>query len=109
MRIIGQINGVRIVILIDTGSTHNFVDSFVIAKAQIPVYHTPELLVKVANGEALCSKGITKTVEFQMQGFTFSMEFYVLRLGGCDVVFRSPMVEDSWAYSVGLFSIIYGF
>lgn len=86
MGIIGQFNGIKIFILIVTGSTHNFVDPFVIAKAQIPVYHTPRLSVKVAKRQALCSEGITKAVNFKCKVSRFFIEFYVLTLGGCDVV-----------------------
>lgn len=64
MRILGQVQGVGVVILLDTGSTHNFLNLSVITKAQLPVYHTPGLSVKVPNGEALHNDGITKQAEF---------------------------------------------
>lgn len=41
MRIIVFIQGVRVVVLLDKGSTHNFVDPLVIAKARLQVDHTP--------------------------------------------------------------------
>ncbi|KAA8534845.1 hypothetical protein F0562_029939 [Nyssa sinensis] len=86
MRIIGFIQGVQIVIMLDTGSTHNFVDPSIITKARLPIYHTTGLNVKVANGEAVRSEGLTKPETFQMQGIHFTAEFFVLTLGGCDVV-----------------------
>ncbi|KAA8529666.1 hypothetical protein F0562_034234 [Nyssa sinensis] len=66
MRIIGFIRGVQIVILLDTGSTHNFVDPSIITKARLPIYHTTGLNVKVANGEAVRSEGLTKPETFQI-------------------------------------------
>ena len=50
MRVKGRVNGDRLVILIDTGSTHNFVDVSLISGLQLRVDVTKVLEVKVANG-----------------------------------------------------------
>ncbi|KAG7996678.1 hypothetical protein I3843_01G173600 [Carya illinoinensis] len=86
MRLIGSIGGVRIVVLIDTRSTHNFVDPSIVTKAQLPLCHTPRLTVKVANSEAVSSEGLTQSEAFQMKGIHFHTEVFVLTSGGCDVV-----------------------
>lgn len=70
----------------DTGSIHNFLNPSIIAMAQLPVYHTTGLLVNVANGEALHSDRITKKFLCHMQGINFHTNFYVLILGGYDVI-----------------------
>jgi predicted aspartyl protease len=40
MRLIGSINHLEVVILIDTGSTHSFLDPNVAKKAKLPVHET---------------------------------------------------------------------
>ena len=50
IRVKGSVNGDRLVILIDTSSTHNFVDASLISNLQLRVDITKVLEVKVANG-----------------------------------------------------------
>uniref|UniRef100_A0A6N2N061 H15 domain-containing protein n=1 Tax=Salix viminalis TaxID=40686 RepID=A0A6N2N061_SALVM len=86
MRFVGYIGKRAVVILVDTGSTHNFVDPSVIKRAQLP-YNNQELLrVKVANGQTESSEGSIAAVALLMQGHVYAIDFYVLTLEGCDIV-----------------------
>lgn len=49
--LLGRINGVFAVILIESSSTHNFLDSIVAKRAKIKSDTTPKLIVKIANGD----------------------------------------------------------
>lgn len=62
MRVKGRVNGDRLVILIDTGSTHNFVDASLISSLQLRVDVTKVLEVKVANGEIVKTQGLCSEV-----------------------------------------------
>jgi hypothetical protein len=42
--------------------------------------------VKVANGLLMSSEGTCPAVSIRVQGNTFCTEFYILTLGGCDLV-----------------------
>ncbi|KAJ0103623.1 hypothetical protein Patl1_06047 [Pistacia atlantica] len=86
MRILGHVNGYVVVILIDTGSTHNFMDLSIQLRAHLPSQSTLGLLVRVANGDTLFSIGKCEDIQFHMQGNTFRIDFYVLTLGECDIV-----------------------
>ncbi|XP_041011286.1 uncharacterized protein LOC121255061 [Juglans microcarpa x Juglans regia] len=68
MRIVGQINKKRVVILIDTGSTHNFVDTTVAAKCDLAVDTDQSIQVCVANRDVVESLGRTSAVTVHMQG-----------------------------------------
>ncbi|XP_042974800.1 uncharacterized protein LOC122306438 [Carya illinoinensis] len=57
IRIVGQINKKKVVILIDTGRTHNFVDATIAAKCALTVERDQSIQVRVANGEWLQSLG----------------------------------------------------
>jgi hypothetical protein len=46
-----------VVILVDSGSTHNFVNPTLLLKIPLLVVPTPELHVKVANGAKVMSGG----------------------------------------------------
>jgi len=86
MRLVGFLNLHPIVILIDSGSTHNFIHTTVAATLGIqPLVQNP-LRVKIANGAEIPSPGCCKAVEFKIQGFSFRTDFFILPLAGCDAV-----------------------
>lgn len=65
MRMKGRTKGKIVVILIDSGNTHNFVDPSLFSQLQIPVDSTQVLEVKVANGEVLRTHGLCKDVPIE--------------------------------------------
>jgi hypothetical protein len=82
MRLMGRIGTVEVVILVDTGSTHNFVDPSVARKAQLPVEEKGQLKVMVADGATLSSQGYCTAVTISLQRYTFSANLHLLTLGG---------------------------
>ncbi|KAA8517141.1 hypothetical protein F0562_017434 [Nyssa sinensis] len=86
MRILGHVNGCAVVILIDTGSTHNFMDPSIQQRAHLQSQSTAGLLVRVANGDTMFSTGKCEDIQLHMQGNTYHTDFYILTLGGCDIV-----------------------
>ena len=86
MRVIGLIRGKKLHILIDSGSTHNFV-SLKFTK-RMGYYTTPALAfqVMVANGEKLPCEEIYLAVPMDIQGYKFQTNMYPLDLEGSDVV-----------------------
>ena len=53
MRLLGKIRGHWVVLLVDTGSTHNFWDASIITKAQLPMVRSLKLEVKIADGSVI--------------------------------------------------------
>ena len=86
MRVRGKINGSGLVILVDTSSTHNFVDALLVSSLQLKVDVSRILEVKVANGTVVRTQGICSSVLMCVQGVEFCVQFHVLALGGCDAV-----------------------
>jgi hypothetical protein len=57
MRIIGRVGNQRVVILIDSGSTHNFLDSSIAKSTQLLLSKETSVRVQIGNGEQLLSEG----------------------------------------------------
>lgn len=55
MSVMGLIRKVQVVILINSGSTHNFIDPSVVQKARIVMDTSQRVTVKVANGQVITS------------------------------------------------------
>jgi hypothetical protein len=86
MRVIGRIGNHRVVILIDSGSTQNFLDSALVSKLQLVINKSCIVKVQVANGEVVVSKGKCACVKVEVQNHDFRFESYVIVLAGCDIV-----------------------
>ena len=104
MRVMGKVNGSGLVILIDTGSTHNFVDASLASGLQLRVDVSKILEVKVANGYVVKTQGFCSSVPVCIQGVKFCIQFHVLALGGCDAVlgtqWLSTLGEIQWNFKL---------
>ncbi|OMO84555.1 reverse transcriptase [Corchorus capsularis] len=72
--------------LVDSGSTHNFLDCNVAKSLKLPYQKGFKKKVIIANGEAVCTAGYCKSVEWEVQGVKFCTNFFILPLHGCDAV-----------------------
>jgi hypothetical protein len=90
----------QVIILIDSGSTHNFVDTKLANTLGIRPMGQDGIKVQIADGQELVSPGRSREIEVKMQGLVFRMELFILPLAGCDVVLGT-MASDSRAYPLG--------
>lgn len=86
MKIQGNVKKKLIVILIDSGSTHNFINQEVVKRTGIETAETDPLHVSVADGTKMVSIAICKGFNWEMQGTIFQADMRVLQLKGCDMV-----------------------
>jgi hypothetical protein len=86
MRLLGYLISTHLSILINSRSTHNFLDPTVMTKVSLQVTSTPSLQMKIANGDSLTSFGKVDVVTLRIQGLSFNTDFYLISLSGCDVV-----------------------
>ncbi|KAF5445037.1 hypothetical protein F2P56_034120 [Juglans regia] len=85
MRVEGFINHQNVLILVDTGSMHSFVDPYVARRSKLQVEES-QLIVKVANGDSFPCQGYCRAVPIQLQNLRVKTNLCLLTLGGCDVV-----------------------
>lgn len=95
MRLMGVVETKTMVILVDSGSTNNFLDPLVAKLARSKVKDGLRLQVKVANGVKLLSLGKCEETSIMVQGNRFPMSFHILTLGGCDIVLRVQWLRTS--------------
>ncbi len=93
MRISGMIKEARVILLADTGSTHNFLNSKLAEKlGLVPDKHTA-FEVMVANGERLSSKGKCSAVLVLLEGTLFILEFFLIDLQGYDSILGAQWLK----------------
>ncbi|KAL4366769.1 hypothetical protein GQ457_05G003480 [Hibiscus cannabinus] len=86
MQLIAKVSGVTLLVLVDSGSTHNFLREGLTPKLGLKVWEKPGLQVCVANGERVPSMGICKSVQFLVADDSFQADFYTIPLEGFDVI-----------------------
>ena len=86
MRIRGSVGKRMLCVLIDTGSTHNFINSAMASKLGCVMEAIPELKVSAANGEELRCSAVCKGFTWCMQGQTFVADVLALPLGNYNLV-----------------------
>ena len=86
MRLQGSIKNHKIIILVDTGSTQNFIYHLVVKRLGCRTHSVPIVHVTVANGNKMVVKEGCKGVNWETQGMTYNIDFLVLTLMGCDLV-----------------------
>ena len=86
MKIIGVLRNQQVVILTDSGSTHNFVDAKLAEVLGIISTSGDAIKVRIANGQIISSPGKSQHLTFKMQGNLYKMDLYILPLAGCDIV-----------------------
>ncbi|GJW73773.1 putative mitochondrial protein [Tanacetum coccineum] len=86
MRVKGQINNKPVNILIDCGSTHNFLDVSIAKQMGCSIKESYPLQVTVPGGNFLTSNHVYKGLTWKLQGETFQADMMLVPLGGCEMV-----------------------
>ncbi|XP_061359504.1 uncharacterized protein LOC133303598 [Gastrolobium bilobum] len=85
-RLTGTIFGKSVQVLIDGGSTQNFITHKMATYLGLTLQALDTFNVQVGNGEGLQCKAICKAVPLIMQSHTFTLDLYSLELKGADIV-----------------------
>ncbi|GJT42534.1 putative mitochondrial protein [Tanacetum coccineum] len=86
MRIRGRIGKQVVHILIDCGSTHNFLDIHTAKKLGCRLTKTTPMQVSVANGQEMMSTSVCHDLQWSLQNEVFTSDVMLLPLGGCEMV-----------------------
>ena len=90
----GRINSSPVSILIDGGSTHNFIKPSVAEQLSLPLNSSTPFRVIVGNGAALkCSYACLSTPIF-MQGHHFEIDLFLLQVEGPDVILGVQWLQE---------------
>ncbi|CAA0808190.1 Unknown protein, partial [Striga hermonthica] len=93
MRLPAWVKDRKVMVLVDNGSSHNFINAKLSQKLNLPTLNIEPFEVRVANGERLqCTKSFRK-VPIRFSGVTVKADLYALPLVGPDVVLGVQWLE----------------
>ncbi|CAA7014804.1 unnamed protein product [Microthlaspi erraticum] len=82
----GEINNVKVVVMIDSGATHNFIDPSVLNKTRLTPTKNRSLEILLGTGITVNGHGVCKNVSVTLKSHAFKMNFVVLELGNAEVI-----------------------
>ncbi|XP_042049929.1 uncharacterized protein LOC121795456 [Salvia splendens] len=86
LRLTGTVIGSPVQVLIDGGSTHNFVHPNIVEKLQLHVQPTTPFRVYVGNGDSLSCTNQCLEVRLHIQGYEFLVDLFILPIHGPGIV-----------------------
>jgi predicted aspartyl protease len=91
-----DIGGRRVLALIDSGATSNFIASKLVNELNLAVTETPTYVIEVGNGEKVRNQGVCHELGFKIQDVEFNQHFFIMDLGGSEMV-----LGMDWLASLG--------
>ncbi|WVZ15409.1 hypothetical protein V8G54_012975 [Vigna mungo] len=99
LKLWGTIKGNKVIVMVDSGASHNFLSPRVVGELGIQIEETRGYFVEVGNGQRLGSQGVCRNVELQLPTLMVKQDFYLFELVGVDVI-----LGYEWLKSLGKFS-----
>lgn len=96
LRLLGCIADHQVVILVDGGSTHNFIQEHLAHQLGLPTQTTTPLNVMVGNGHHLDCRHVCATLAVHIKDIVFNIDLHVLPLCGAHIV-----LDVQWLKSLG--------
>ncbi|CAA7023067.1 unnamed protein product [Microthlaspi erraticum] len=82
----GKIGSVEVVVMLDSGATHNFIDPVMQKKLQLKPVRDKRQEILLGTGITVTGSGVCKDAEFNLQGVDYMADFIVLELGNVDII-----------------------
>jgi len=86
MRVRGALEKIGVIVLMDSGSTHNFLNPQIAQRLGLRPTHAGKMVVTVANGEKINCAGVCAGVLLWLQGEPFLVDFFILPMDVCEAV-----------------------
>lgn len=96
MKVEGKIENVDLLVLIDSGASHNFISPKVTTALGLTVTPVTAKNIKLGDGHMVITKGVCKGVSMKMGEIEIIIDALVLELGGLDMV-----LGVSWLSTLG--------
>ena len=111
IRLVGAISGHPLLILVDGGSTHNFVQQPLVSQLGLSCRTTSPLRVMVGNGQYLECNSVCEAITIHIQDHSFLVDLHVLPISGANIVLGvqwlkslGPVLTDYTTLSMQLIS-----
>jgi hypothetical protein len=95
LKIKGYIKKKKVIVLIDFGSTHNFIHCKLVKSLNCFIYPSPEFQVMIANGGTINCSGKCHKINISMGKYVVNSPMISIPMGGVDVVLGVQRLQSS--------------
>lgn len=86
LKIRGFLKHRPVIVLIDSGSTHNFIHQKIVEAAHCYVHAVSNFQVQIIDGGTMKCEGRCENVKIQMGDYQLKTHMFAIHMGGCDIV-----------------------
>lgn len=86
MKVHGMLNSTEVLILIDGGSTHNFISDCLVKEISMETQMIPPFRVQIGNRDVIRCHHICKSLSVQINVLKIIQDFHPFSIGGADLV-----------------------
>jgi hypothetical protein len=86
LKLIGYIKHRKVIILVDSGSTHTFIHRRVAHETHCYIHAVNNFQIMIANGGSMKCGGCCENVCLQIGGYHLKYHMFSIDMGGCDIV-----------------------
>ena len=107
LKLFGHIKNMKVTVLIDSGSTHNFIDSRVEKQLKIFIYPTTSFQVSIPRNKTTVCGGKFHKVELDIKDYKIRLTMYAMAIRGLDIVLGAQWLTLFQVHNVFFISIIF--
>jgi hypothetical protein len=86
LKLIGYITNRKVIILVDSGSTHNFIHCRIAQEVNCYIHAVNNFQIVIANGGSVKCGGRCENVRLQIGQYHLKSHMFSIDMGGCDIV-----------------------
>jgi hypothetical protein len=86
LKLIGYIKHRKVIILVDSGSTHNFIHHHIAQETHCYIHVVKNFQIMIANGGSMKCGGHCENVHLQIGDYHLKSHMFSIDMGGCDIV-----------------------
>lgn len=93
-QVVGEIGSTEVTVLIDTGSTHDFLHPCIAERLKLSLTPIRPFRIYVGNGASLTCSHVSSRTKLSMQGSQFVIDLHILDIHGPDVILGMTWLES---------------
>jgi hypothetical protein len=86
LKLIGYIKHQKVIILVESGSTHNFIHRCIAQETHCYIHVVNNFQIMIANGGSMKCGGCCENVHLQIGDYHLKSHMFAIDMGGCDIV-----------------------
>jgi hypothetical protein len=96
LKLIGYIKHMKVIILVDSGNTHNFIHFRLAQEINYGVCVVNNFQIMISNDDSMKCGGCCENVHLQIGEYILKSHMFAIDMGGCDIV-----LGDKWLCTLG--------